>query len=307
MPRLIVIEGNAKGQTFDLTDGITFIGRSTRSDIRVKDSAVSRKHLKIFHIGKKIFLEDLKSTNGTFINSERIEPGEGFEVSEGDVITIGKTSLQFEVSTGPGKPAKVNPAGKKTNDLKEPLSQKPSERRKRTARELKLINKVSKLLKQSFSLYGFSEKVLEYLLQGLPRIDTAAIVILDYRKDKHGKERTIVVKSRPWLERRDADFFEQIVDRVLKQKGAVRMSNTAFEELGELKESVETLKIGSVLCVPVISNSVIRGALYVDSIGDPYGFRKEDLLLLNSLSGSIAVAFEKAMLSGEERKPFNNV
>lgn len=298
MPRLVVIEGDAKGQTFDLSNGITFIGRSTRSDIRVRDSSISRKHLKIFHIGKKIFLEDLKSTNGTFINSNKIVPGEGFEVSDGDLITIGKTVLRLEALHEPGKSTKAaKPEQKPLENHKAPPSQKQTERRKRTARELKLINKVSRLLKQSFSLYGFSEKVLEYLLQGLPRIDTAAIVILDYRKSKRGKERTIVVKSRPWLERRDADFFEQIIDRVLEKKGPVRMSNTAYEELGDLKESVETLKIGSVLCVPVISNSVIRGALYVDSIGDPYGFRKEDLLLLNSLSGSIAVAFEKAMLT----------
>jgi len=295
MPRLIIIEGKAKGKTYDLTNGITFLGRSSKSDIRIKDSSVSRKHLKIFLIGKKIFLEDLKSTNGTFINSERIVPGEGFEIGARDLITIGNTVFQLEGLPGAGPLDRSTPPKDEKDGAEETPSPLPDERRKRTVRELKLINKVSMLLKQSFSLHGFSEKVLEYLLQGLPRIDTAAMVILDYKKNRNGKERTIIVKTRPWLKREDVDFFEAIVDLVLKQGGAVRMSNTAFEELGELKKKVEELKIASVLCVPVVSNSVIRGALYVDSIGDPYGFRKEDLLLLNSLSGSIAVAFEKAM------------
>jgi hypothetical protein len=47
----------------------------------------------------------------------------------------------------------------------------------------------------------------------------------------------------------------------------------------------------------MISNSEMRGVIYVDSRRAPYGFRKEDLMLLNTLSGPVAVSIEKAILT----------
>jgi GAF domain-containing protein len=87
------------------------------------------------------------------------------------------------------------------------------------------------------------------------------------------------------------------VGRVLEEGKAIRMSNTDYEAPDDFSESMSTMKIGSAMCVPVISNSVMRGAIYVDSIHVPYGFRKDDLLLLNSLSGPVAVIIENEMLS----------
>jgi len=51
-----------------------------------------------------------------------------------------------------------------------------------------------------------------------------------------------------------------------------------------------------VMCVPLMSKSKIRGAIYVDSVSKPYGFRKEDLSLLSALSSPAAIAIENATL-----------
>ena len=77
------------------------------------------------------------------------------------------------------------------------------------------------------------------------------------------------------------------------------MSNTTYEDPDSLSDSMSTLQLGSIMCVPMISNSQIRGVIYVDSFREAYGFRKEDLLLLNTLSGPLAVAIEKAMLTSQ--------
>jgi pSer/pThr/pTyr-binding forkhead associated (FHA) protein len=54
-------------------------------------------HLKIFRIGKSIFVEDLKSSNGTFVNGEFLQPGQGYQLEKGDVILIGTdTRLRLE-------------------------------------------------------------------------------------------------------------------------------------------------------------------------------------------------------------------
>jgi hypothetical protein len=50
------------------------------------------------------------------------------------------------------------------------------------------------------------------------------------------------------------------------------------------------------MCVPLISRSQKLGAIYVDSINRPYGFRKEDLSLLTAFASRAALAIENALL-----------
>ena len=103
MPKLVVTKGPVKGKAFSFKGGAVFVGRSSRNDIKIKDNTISRKQFKIFSIGKRFFAEDLKSTNGTLINGERIEPGEGFELGEGDIISIGSTVIRLsEFPSGNG-------------------------------------------------------------------------------------------------------------------------------------------------------------------------------------------------------------
>jgi hypothetical protein len=59
---------------------------------------------------------------------------------------------------------------------------------------------------------------------------------------------------------------------------------------------MELMKIRSVMCVPLVSKSQTRGIIYVDSVKQPYGFRKEDLALLTALSSPAAIAVENALL-----------
>ena len=60
------------------------------------------------------------------------------------------------------------------------------------------------------------------------------------------------------------------------------------------------MKIGSVMCVPLMSKSQLWGVIYVDSVYNAYGFREEDLDLLTALGSPIALAIENAFLrSGE--------
>ena len=83
MTKLHVINELSKVESHDLERDITYVGRSADNDISVKDKFVSRKHLKILKKENKNIIEDLKSTNGTFVNGRQIRPGVEYEVSEG--------------------------------------------------------------------------------------------------------------------------------------------------------------------------------------------------------------------------------
>lgn len=74
-------------------DGIARIGRSEDSDVFLVDPSVSRNHAVVeFEAGAAV-VRDLDSTNGTFVNGERVKTR---RLSSGDVITFGNTQLRLE-------------------------------------------------------------------------------------------------------------------------------------------------------------------------------------------------------------------
>lgn len=96
---LICIAGPMKGHKFIIKGADEFlIGRKKEMAVCLsEDLCVSREHAKTSFQNNKYFIEDLNSTNGTYLNNERIE-GKA-EISEGDIITVGNTKLQFRVNT----------------------------------------------------------------------------------------------------------------------------------------------------------------------------------------------------------------
>jgi len=67
------------------------IGRSKQSGISLHDSEVSRRHAHLAAHDGTLFVEDLGSKNGTFLNGRRVT--ESIEVREGDAIDVGTTRL----------------------------------------------------------------------------------------------------------------------------------------------------------------------------------------------------------------------
>ncbi len=72
------------GQYFSLTNGLV-IGRDERSDIKLPFSYVSRKHLKVAIRKEKLFVEDLNSSNGTYVNGEQVK---SCELRNGDELRL---------------------------------------------------------------------------------------------------------------------------------------------------------------------------------------------------------------------------
>lgn len=79
------------GQAYPLVRAITLLGRGTDADIRVEDPGVSRKHCEIV-VGAPALVRDLRSTNGTFVNGEKIDE---IALEDGSVVKIGGTSLVY--------------------------------------------------------------------------------------------------------------------------------------------------------------------------------------------------------------------
>lgn len=105
--RLLIERGNAVATEFPLTAEESNIGRWDADngifpdidlDAYDPDSKVSRKHARIILRDGTYFIEDLGSTNGTFVNrGRRLLPGMPQVLAEGDEIIVGKTFLRFQI------------------------------------------------------------------------------------------------------------------------------------------------------------------------------------------------------------------
>jgi putative ABC transport system ATP-binding protein len=94
--KIVICEPAGEKREFDLEPGTSVLGRDTDNEIVVNDNQVSRKHARILVDPKKgsFAVEDLKSTNGVYLNETRIQ--ERTDLKEGDVITIGGTSIEVK-------------------------------------------------------------------------------------------------------------------------------------------------------------------------------------------------------------------
>ena len=94
-PRLVVVAamGHEPGTTFDVGEGATF-GRSDNADIRVDDAFASSAHARIFPREEFMYLEDMGSTNGTYLNGRQVKSAERLKMA--DTIRIGDSEYRYE-------------------------------------------------------------------------------------------------------------------------------------------------------------------------------------------------------------------
>jgi hypothetical protein len=83
------------GERVDLFGGVT-IGRGAEADLRIEDRFASGVHCRVYSRGNTYLVEDMGSTNGTFLNGARLN-GEA-KLKDLDEISIGDTTFRFELS-----------------------------------------------------------------------------------------------------------------------------------------------------------------------------------------------------------------
>lgn len=104
-PKLISVRGVRLNVEYPIYEGENFIGRSDENpvDIDLDDqeqqerSWVSRQHAIIRFANDELILEDLNSANGTYVNRERVFPGQKRGLTPGDVIQLGTIHLKVSV------------------------------------------------------------------------------------------------------------------------------------------------------------------------------------------------------------------
>lgn len=90
---LVQYSGEQIGKRFSVESNVCIAGRSPQAAIFIDEPSVSRKHAKIFAYQDKVTIEDLGSSNGTFVNDQQVT--DKLTIQSGDMIRLGTVMLKF--------------------------------------------------------------------------------------------------------------------------------------------------------------------------------------------------------------------
>ena len=293
MAKLHILNGPETGRSFELREVATYVGRSSDNDIQIRDKTVSRKHLKIVKRGNKYLITDLDSRNKTFFDGKYLAPGLELEVREGVPIAIGMTVI----CVGEKFIKEMMPLFDSIGLTKETDEQSGIflvHGHGANQKKLELLYKVSELLTENLPINEILEKILDWIFDLLRRIDRAAFILVDPETEKI---LDVISRTNTPGASTNTSYCQDVVRRVIEESKPLVISDVQTEEEHELLDTLKILKIESVLCVPLISNSQIMGAFYIDSQERPFGFTGEDLALFMDLCRRTALAMEQARLT----------
>jgi len=304
--RLVSPDGD---QVFELRRGSALtVGRALTSDVPLLDPTVSRRHASLVADESGIELNDLGSSNGTFVNGQRVEHA---RITPGDVLTFGKIS--FNVSESPAsdngtdtQAARYAPTivrQRAVPDAREAFAQAlrasgsqivvdetaivlPDEQRVR--QKLALLLEVSKALTRAPDVATLLEKIAEIVFQILD-VDRFSILLLDesndlipsIARDRNGAKlgRTVPLS---------------IARKAIEEKVAI-LSDNAPEDLRFAGQSIVHQQVRSAVCAPLVgTENRVAGVLYVDSLTSAHRFTEDDLDFVVAFSGIVAVAIENS-------------
>ncbi|MBW2063325.1 MAG: FHA domain-containing protein [Deltaproteobacteria bacterium] len=288
MTRLYILNGPEAGRSFEIKDGVTYVGRSLDNDIRIDDKTVSRRHLKISKHGNRCFIADRKSRNGTFYSGSYMTPGIEIQVKECTPIVIGMSVICL----GEGCDEKIMPALESTGLASETGDQSGIflvHREKTNQKKLELIHKVAEALSGNLSINEALEKILEYALDLLKVIDKAVFVLVD---PETKKILDVISKSSRSLAGDKRVYCPDVVKRVIEERKPIVVSDVQSAQPDEIAETLKIMRIESVICVPLISDSQIMGVIYIESRQSPLKFAKEDISLFVDICKRTASALE---------------
>ena len=97
---IVWIEATKKQEKIQLTKFPFRIGKKEDANYRICNSAVSRKHVDILKEQGEYFLVDLGSTNGTYIDGKKLQPGVKEKICNGSVVRFADEEYKFYISQG---------------------------------------------------------------------------------------------------------------------------------------------------------------------------------------------------------------
>lgn len=259
------------------------IGRSNQADLVFQDATVSQRHALISEKNNQIWIEDLQSSNGVYLNEERIT--EKAVLKSGDSIQLGQIGL---VVSGAEEEA-----WEQTIVLH---SFEPKAESKLDREKLELIHEIAAELSENQDIKALGEKIFSRFSE-IFKQDRSYLAL--FQEDGSLKP----LFSCPYSE--FAPISKSIINRLFRSGESFLLEDALSETSLKAQESVIGLRIRSALCVPLIYHNQIYGVIYLDR-NIPRAYKQDDLELLGTIASILAPLIENARLWSELKRHYAN-
>jgi 3',5'-cyclic-nucleotide phosphodiesterase len=296
----------AKPQLFPLHDEVV-IGRD-RQDALPSDQfvciplhTISRRHARMRRRGEAWSVEDLHSSNGTFVNGERLLPGSWRALDDGDELSLASTQLVFRSLVAPGVASMPTVIRKSVDATQFAPTALPASRDASRGELEQSVLKLHAMAQVSIALgvvtdrATLSEKIMNFIFDLFPLAERAFILL---RQNERDPPVPVAARRRNGMveDPRQARLSHTIVDEVLGHKRAILSIDTLADRHFAAQDSIVAQAIRSVMCAPLIVGDEVLGLIQVDSSSDPHAFQEADLELLSGVCAETAVALKNFQL-----------
>ena len=316
LPKLIVTQGGHSRDVPITKDNIS-IGRTPENDIELKDSLISRRHTSIVKKGTQYVVYDLGSSNGTFVNRERVEMK---ALSHGDVIRIGDSELSYLEDNAPPPVPKLESkntpdmygsqqivqhvddiAESYSFDISGALSQGLSladirremggEGAAKESKMFFILFQVGKALSSASTLDDMLKLATRLIFEVINA--ERGVILVRGADSEELKPRLGYDRKKGVTDGNGIQISRTITSQVVQDKVSIITSDALQDPRFMQGLSIVQFNIRSALCVPLWEENQVHGAIYLDNLAKSYAFTKDDLELLTAIANLIAIRIKQ--------------
>ncbi len=297
MAQLMIISGPGEGKLFTLGPKCV-IGRHRDCDMMIPDDTVSRRHAVITVEEDGYYVEDLGSSNGTFVNGREVKRT---RLSHRDTIKLSHSVLTFKdhetatetrvavVSDMPRSDSTImRPLDAMSTMVKDTTAVRTADELQSLHEKLITVTRFSESVRSTLDLHSLLDRVLGLLFEIFPQTERGFVMLYDER----GELRPLASQSN--LGDAEITVSSNELEAVLEEKKAILSNNPVDDTRFSTGESIVRLGMRSLMAAPLISSDGVIGILHIDTTRPASPFSADDLALFGGLANQAAVAVANA-------------
>ncbi len=289
MSSLVSLKGPQIGQRYPLEGERLIVGRQPDADVFLESLAVSRQHACILVHENGYVIEDLKSSNGTFLNGQRVT--QPMPLTERDTLEIGPYTLALRPDpavnlTDTQQVIRARVDASSSNQTL--LAQTPTHK-------LQMVLEIVRNLGRSLDLDPLLGELLDRLFRLFPQADRGMVMLCERDRQAVRAQRTRQQGSAG-----DYRYSRTVVRRALDEGVGLLSEDVGDDPHMLLSNTLVSLNLRSFLCVPLLGAQERRlGVIQLDCLRPGQVFRPDDLETLTALGRQVAAVIENVSLHAE--------
>jgi HD-GYP domain-containing protein (c-di-GMP phosphodiesterase class II) len=310
------VTGTVKGRTWESSQKLR-VGRHESSEIHFDDGSVSRQHAELLPTERGWRVRDLGSTNGTYLNGNRIGKGD-WPLQERDLLEFGEFTLVVDAlkdhdsgELSLGGPLRVEATTRATREQALEALAFDSRRCPRPGEQLVALLRATQHLGHAKSLDELLRGILEDAVAVLDA-QRGAIVLADetdralqLRAVSTGRSSPLGLASGRAVSSHPC-YSQRLAQRVFRAGESVLCHSVAEDPELAIAQSINEGTMDSVLCVLLRTPRSRLGVLHLDRSPFQTRFTAADLQLADALALSVSAGIESAQFLNKQRQLFLN-